>query len=152
MFNELKVNLEKLMPENILIFDISYVKEAGMNILRITIENTAGEIDLEQCVEVTHIVNEVIDATLDLQDEYYLEVSSKGAEEPIKTKEQLVNAIGAYIYVKTYANVDNRKEFLATLIDFKDDVLTLQYDDKSVLKTVAINYELVANCRYSVKF
>ena len=46
-----------------------------------------------------------------IEDEYMLEVSSPGAERPLKTKEAVAQSIGAYINVRTYKAIDNQKEF-----------------------------------------
>ena len=38
-----------------------------------------------------------------LDPSYYIEVSSPGAERPLKTKDDVLNAVGKYVYVETNA-------------------------------------------------
>ena len=81
-----------------------------------------------------------------------LEVSSPGAERPLKTKEAVAESIGAYINVKTYKAIDGQKEFEGHLIKFEEDILTLEVLVKTRKKVVEIPYDKAAKVRLAIKF
>ena len=73
-------------------------------------------------------------------------------ERPLKTKEQLEAAVGQYIHVGLYKALDKQKVFEGTLLQFEEDVLTLEYMDKTRKKEIEIPYSLVSKARLAVKF
>lgn len=67
---------EKVKEIGVTIDQIEYVKEGNINFLRITI--TRDEIvDVDTCVEVTKIINPILDEADIIKDSYILDVSSK---------------------------------------------------------------------------
>ena len=68
--------------------DIEYVKEKGQNYLRIYVDkDQPGGIDINEIADLSELVSEKLDS-LDpdpLPDPYVLELSSPGAERPIKS-------------------------------------------------------------------
>ena len=78
-------------------------------------------------------------------------MTSPGLERPLKTKEALEGAVGKYIHVNLYKAVEKQKVFEGTLVRFEEDVLTIEYMDKTRKKTVAIPYNLVSKARLAVK-
>lgn len=64
--NELGVNIESIV----------YEKESGNYFLRIVIDSEEG-IDLDKCVEVTRLINPMLDNAHIIEDGYTLEVWSK---------------------------------------------------------------------------
>ena len=78
-------------------------------------------------------------------------MTSPGLERPLKTKEALEGAVGKYIHVGLYKAVEKQKVFEGTLVRFEEDVLTIEYMDKTRKKTVAIPYNLVSKARLAVK-
>lgn len=55
---------------------IVYEKEANNYFLRIIIDNETG-IDIDKCVEVTNIINPLLDNSNIIEDSYILDISSK---------------------------------------------------------------------------
>jgi len=64
--NELGVNIDSIV----------YEKESGNYFLRIVIDSEEG-IDLDKCVEVTRLINPMLDDSHIIEDGYTLEVWSK---------------------------------------------------------------------------
>ena len=124
------------------LYDLSYEKKDS--ILHVTIDKP---MDLNEIEDLSKKVSIIMDKYDEDMDEYLLDVSSVGIERPIRSKEELVLAIGSYIYVKT-------KDFkvYGDLIDFKDDILILNTKDKNITKTLKINYDELKFVRYAVKF
>ena len=131
--------------------DIEYVKEGQNFFLRIYVDTPEG-IDIDQCAEVAEALSEKLDQHDFIEDEYMLEVSSPGAERPLKTKEAVSNAVGAYVNIKTYKATENQKEFEGTLTSFEDEVLTLEVLVKTRKKVIEIPYNQAAKIRLAIKF
>ena len=140
---KLKEDLKKDLDEiGYSLYDLSYEKKDS--ILHVTIDKS---MDLNEIEDLSKKVSLIMDKYDEDMDEYLLDVSSVGIERPIRSKEELVSAVGSYIYVKT-------KDFkvYGDLIDFKDDILTLNTKDKNITKTLKINYDELKFVRYAVKF
>jgi len=64
--NELGVNIDSIV----------YEKEGGNYFLRIVIDSDEG-IDIDKCVEVTNLINPLLDEVDIIEDSYILDISSK---------------------------------------------------------------------------
>ena len=58
------------------IYDIEYVKEGSNYFLRIVIDRDKP-IDIDTCVEVTNVINPLLDEANIIDDSYVLDISSK---------------------------------------------------------------------------
>lgn len=74
--------------------DIEYVSEKNEWYLRIFIEKNDGHLDMDTCVAVSEDISLKLDEEDIITNEYYLEVSSPGAEKPLKTLEKVQQSIG----------------------------------------------------------
>ena len=124
------------------LFDLSYEKKDS--ILHVTIDKP---MDLNEIEDLSKKVSLIMDKYDEDMEEYLLDVSSVGIERPICSKEELYEAIGSYIYIKT-----KDIKLYGDLIDFKDNILTLNIKDKNITKTLKINYDDLKFVRYAVKF
>ena len=58
----------------------------------------------------------------------YMEVSSPGADRPLKTERDFERAEGALVELKTYRAIDGAKEFRGTLVGLRDDEIVIADD------------------------
>jgi ribosome maturation factor RimP len=131
--------------------DIEYVKEGKNWFLRVYIDKPGG-IDITECGFVSEKLSEELDSLDPIKGNYFLEVSSPGAERPLKTKEDLINSINRNIYVTLYEPVDGDKAYEGILKNFENDMLTIEYKVKAKKKQVEIPYQKVAKARLAVMF
>ncbi|HEY8364922.1 MAG TPA: ribosome maturation factor RimP [Haloplasmataceae bacterium] len=131
--------------------DVEYVKERKLNILRYLIDSEKG-VDIDDCALISERISKALDKVDPIKEEYMLEICSPGIERPLKTREDIKNAINKYVNVKLYAPKDGQKEFEGDLIGFENDVLTISYKDKTSVKTIKINYNEISKIRLAVKF
>ena len=69
--------IKKPMEElGIIVHSVDYVTENNYNFLKITLDKVNG-IDLDTIVEVTNIINPIIDKQDLIKEEYILDISSK---------------------------------------------------------------------------
>lgn len=137
-----------------MLVDMEYVKEKGQNYLRIYVDRQPNGIDIDEIAALSELVSEKLDA-LDpdpLPDPYVLELSSPGAERPIKTKTDWEKALNDYIHVGLYQKIENKKMYEGTLKSYNDDEVVLEIKDKTRRKTLTVPRKLIANIRFAIEF
>nr|WP_197970066.1 ribosome maturation factor RimP [Mesobacillus harenae] len=141
-----------ILTENGLeLVDIEYAKEGRDWFLRVFIDKDNG-IDIEECGIVSERLSEKLDEMDPIPHNYFLEVSSPGAERPLKKEKDYHKAIGKNVFVKTYEPIDGEKAFEGTLTKFDGQVVTIDVKVKTRTKTVEIPLEKVASARLAVTF
>ncbi len=134
--------------------DIEYVKEKGQNYLRIYVDKEPNGIDIDEIADLSELVSEKLD-TLDpdpFPDPYILELSSPGAERPIKTENDWEKAQGEYVHLGLYQKIDGKKMYEGTLKSYNDDEVELEVKIKTRRKTVVVPRKLIANIRFAIEF
>lgn len=133
--------------------DIEYVKEGKNWFLRVFIDKTGG-IDINECALVSEKLGEKLD-TIDpdpIPQAYFLEVSSPGAERPLKKEEDYEQALGNYINVSFYQTVEGEKQFQGFLESFDKDELTLRVKIKTQEKIMTFERKNIAKARLAIQF
>ena len=118
--------------------------EKKEHILHVVID---AKMDMNQIEELSKKVSEIMDLYDGDMDEYMLDVSTVGIEKEIRSEDELKEAVGSYIYVKT-----KELKVYGDLESFDGNILTLKTKDKNITKTVKVNYSDVKYVRYAVKF
>ena len=131
--------------------DVEYVKEGPNWFLRVSIDKESG-VDIDECAAVSEKLSEKLDEVDPITENYFLEVSSPGAERPLKKDKDFERAIGKNVFVKTYEPIDNEKAFEGMLTSFDGTSLSVEIKIKTRKKTVVIPYEKVAKARLAVTF
>ncbi|MBM7094213.1 ribosome maturation factor RimP [Bacillus sp. H-16] len=129
--------------------EAEFVKEGKNYFLRVYIDSDKG-VDLDDCSAVSEKLSEALDKEDPIEEAYYLEVSSPGAERPLKKAEDVKKAIGKNVNVTTYAPIDGEKVFEGKLLDFDGERLTIQMVVKTRTRSVEVPYEKVAKARLAV--
>lgn len=137
---------------NLELIDIEFVKEGRNWFLRVYIDTKDGGIDIEQCALVSERLSVILDEKDPIEQNYYLEVSSPGAERPLKKEEDFENAVGKFIYVKTYEPVKDMKEMQGYLIAYTEEGLELEVRIKTRKINIFIEKEKVAKARLAIDF
>lgn len=150
-----KVNelVQPILDEhNFELFDTEFVKEGPSWYLRVYIDKEGG-ITLEDCVTVSDALSEALDKCDPdpIPQQYFLEVSSPGAERALRNEADYQKAVNDYIHVSLYQPVDGKKVYEGTLTKLSDDELSLDWLDKTRHKTVVIPRKLIAKARLAIK-
>lgn len=138
------------------LYDVEFVREGGSWYLRVYIDKDGG-ITLEDCANVSDALSEKLDSLPEdpIPQQYFLEVSSPGAERPLKKTRDYERAIGQYVHISLYAPLKGQhgqKVYEGTLESFDDDILTVSYLDKTRQKTIDLPRKQVAQARLAIKF
>jgi ribosome maturation factor RimP len=131
--------------------DVEYVKEGPNWFLRVYIDKDTG-VDIDECAVVSEKLSEKLDEVDPISENYFLEVSSPGAERPLKKDKDFEKAIGKNVYIKTYEPIEKEKTFEGVLTAFDGKTVTVEVKIKTRKKTIEIPYEKVAKARLAVSF
>lgn len=140
-----------LQEKNLELVDIEYIKEGTNWFLRVYIDKDGG-IDIAECGEVSEQLSEKLDKSDPIKGMYFLEVSSPGAERPLKTKNDFTNHVNRNVFIKLYEPINGEKEYEGILTAFSNDIATIEYKVKASKKEVEIPFEKIAKARLAVTF
>ena len=107
--------------------DTELVKEPSGKFLRIYVDKEGG-ITLNE-LESYH--RSLLKLTDDI-DYDYMEVSSPGADRPLKTPRDFEKALGKTVEVKLYKPQDGKKQFFGDLTGFENGVITIKIGEETL--------------------
>ena len=113
----LKLIEEPVRSIGISIWDVRLVKEGASWYLRIYIDKPGG-VTIDDCTEVSHLIDPILDEADPIDMTYYLEVCSPGIDRELKTEEHFKAFIGSKITVTLYKAVNGSKTVTGVLEDF----------------------------------
>ena len=96
------------------LWDVEYVKEAGVWYLRLYIDKEGG-VSINDCEAVSRPV----------EGSYTFEVSSAGADRALKKPEHFSACMGQEVEVKLYRAMEGRKEWVGVLAGYESGNVTL---------------------------
>lgn len=133
--------------------EVEFVKEGKSWFLRVFIDKEGG-IDIEECAFVSEKLSEKLDQMEPdpIPQAYFLEVSSPGAERPLKKEQDYQNALGQYIHVSLYQNIDGEKQYEGFLKELSDTELTLTVKIKTRTKDITFARSNIAKARLAIEF
>ncbi len=131
--------------------DVEFVKEGRDYFLRVYIDKETG-VDIEDCGIVSEKLSEKLDEVDPIPQNYFLEVSSPGAERPLKKDKDFEKAIGKNVFIKTYEPIDGEKAFEGILTQFDGETVLVEVKIKTRKKSIVIPYEKIANARLAITF
>lgn len=134
---------------NFELVDIEFTKEGKDHFLRVSIDKPGG-VDLNDCTIASEKISEVMDEEDPIAQAYYLDVSSPGAERPIKKEQDFQNAVDQPIYVSLYAPIEGEKEWLGILEAVEKDTITMQVKEKAKKRSIEIPRDKIAKARHAV--
>ena len=103
------------------------------NEITVTMEKTAGDVDMDDCVAVNNVVLDAFDR--DVED-YALTVTSAGLDQPFKVPAQYAKAIGSKVVVM----LKGGKKITAVLRNVDADGVTVNEDTYPFDEIVSVKY------------
>lgn len=152
MSKQIKSIVEELVQpilgqEQFELVDIEYVKEGKNWFLRVFIDKEGG-IDIEDCGKVSEALSALLDQKDPISEAYFLEVSSPGAERPLKKIEDYHKAVHKNVFVVTAEAIGGTKEFEGQLLSFDGEELVID----SGKKKVVLPFQKVESARLAIAF
>lgn len=142
-----------LDEQNFELVEVEFVKEGKSWFLRVFIDKDGG-IDIEECAWVSEKLSEKLDSADPdpILQAYFLEVSSPGAERPLKKEEDYQKALGEYIHVSFYQPVEGEKQYEGFLQSVDAEQLILKIRIKTREKELVIDRKNIAKARLAIQF
>lgn len=109
------------------LWDVKFVKEGASWYLRIFIDKDEG-ICIDDCTEVSHLVDPIIDEADPINVSYFLEVCSPGLERELSEEWHFEKYIGAPVKIKLIRPKDGKREFDGKLLSYDGGVKILADD------------------------
>jgi ribosome maturation factor RimP len=140
--------VQPLLDErNFELWDVEYVKEGQDYFLRIFIDKPGG-ITIDDCVDISRAMNEILDREDYISDPYTFEVSSPGLGRQIKNDRQMEKSIGEDVEIRTYKAIDKQKQFEGVLVKFDKDTVTIRIDEEER----SFSRKDISTIRYALDF
>ena len=125
---------EKVESMGYILWDVEYAKEGVDWNLTIFIDKKDAEVGIDDCVEVHHAVDPIIDEADPIKDFYYLQISTAGIARDLKRPEHFERYIGCEIDIRFFAptELDGKKlkSVRATLEKYENKIITINYEGK----------------------
>ena len=116
------------------LWDVEYVKEAGVWYLRLYIDK-AGGVSINDCEAVSRAVSDKLDEVDPIEGSYTFEVSSAGSDRALKKPEHFAAFLGSEVEVKLYRPDAGRKDWVGNLVSHENGDVTIHTPagDKTLL-------------------
>ena len=150
-FKTLETNInEKVKELGYELVSVTHRVEKGTQFLSVVVDRVAP-IDMEAIVDLSHKLNEYLDELNPIDNPYTLDISSLGAEKPLKI-ESLNDYVDSFVHVHIVNPIEGINIFEGDLVAVKDDTITLSYRVKTRTKTVDITKSNISKIRLAIKF
>jgi len=137
---------------NLELVEVEFVKEGRDWFLRVYIDTPEGSIDIEQCAQVSELLSLKLDESDPIEQNYFLEVSSPGAERPLKKEADFEKAIGQFVHIKSYEAINGMKVFEGYLKSYSDAGIELDVKIKTRKIKIVIDKDKIALARLAIDF
>lgn len=142
-----------LEEQNFELVEVEFVKEGKSWFLRVFIDKEGG-IDIEECAYVSEKLSDKLDACDPdpIPQAYFLEVSSPGAERPLKKESDYQKSVGEFIHISLYQAIDGEKQYEGFLQTLDEEQLTLKIRIKTREKEISFARKNIAKARLAIQF
>ena len=149
--NQLKEQIqEKLLTKGYELVSLSFRNEKGSSTLSLVVDRVEP-IDMDAITEISRYLNEVLDVIDPFENPYTLDISSLGAEKPLKI-ENLNSYLNNYVHVHMINPIKGENIYEGTLTKVDNDSITLSYKNKTRVLTVDIEKSNISKIRLAIKF
>lgn len=112
---------ETVESQGVTLWDVRFLKEGASWYLRVFIDKPEG-IGIEDCTNVSHAIDPIIDEADPIDVSYFLEVCSPGTERELTRQSHFEACLGKKVTIKLYKAIDGVKELTGTLKSAADTV------------------------------
>ncbi len=131
--------------ENMELVHVESIHGDGSRIIRLYIDKEGG-VTLDNCIDISRQMGDLLDVALEGDDPYRLEVSSPGVDRPLSRKQDFDRFAGKKVRIKIDKPVNGQANFTGILKGTKDEDVEIMTGDK----TVAIAFDAITKARLVV--
>ena len=136
----------KLNEQGYELYSLSFANET----LNIVVDREQ-EIDMEAIVNLTNVLNAYLDELNPFEKAYTLDISSLGAEKPLKV-EKLGAYVGKFVHVHLINPIKGENIYEGDLTNVNESSIVLTYKNKTRSITVEIDKANISKIRLAIKF
>ena len=126
------------------------IREKGGLTLRIVVDRV-DPISLDDIIKVSDLINPILDEKDPIKEAYTLDISSLGAEKPIKL-DKLQDYVGHYVNLHLSNPYKGLNTLEGDILSVGDETLTLEIRDKARKKSVELRLKEIDKARLAIKF
>ncbi len=134
-----------IVHEGMELVNVEFTTGPGGNILRLTIDKPGG-VTLDDCVDISRTVSDILDVHDPIPASYNLEVSSPGINRPLVRPADFERFSGEKVFVKTEVPFRSRRRFKGILRGRQDDAAIVETSEE----TYAIPFEIITKARLDI--
>ena len=113
---------ETVKNQGATLWDVKFLKEGANWYLRVFIDKPEG-INIDDCTNVSHAIDPVIDEADPIDKAYFLEVCSCGIERELTKPWHFEVVKGQKVKVRLYKAIDGKKEFSGILTEVGEKIV-----------------------------
>lgn len=140
-----------LHNEGYILYELSYVKEAGDNVLHVYVDKEDQVIDLEEIVRLSEVISVALDKASLIDENYMLDVASAGAEKRIDVS-KLERYLHRYVNLHLIHPLDGENILEGEIVEVSETTITLSYRVKTREKKVNLERANIDKARLAIKF
>lgn len=115
----------------LILWDVTFEKEGANYYLRVFIDKEEG-VGIEDCVNMSHALDDPLDEADFISVSYNLQVSSPGVERKLTRDFHFDYAMGEKVILKLIRPYEGQREFKGVLVDYSEDGdVTVAVDDET---------------------
>ena len=137
---------KKINEEGYELVSLSFTSET----LSLVVDRTK-DIDMDAIVSLSNVLNSYLDELNPFEKAYTLDISSLGAEKPLKV-ERLNDYVGRYVHVHLINPIKGENIYEGDLTNVSNETITITYRNKTRSIPVEINKENISKIRLAIKF
>ena len=126
-------------------------RREGKDIILEVIVDRVSPINMDDILNVTNEINTLLDEKDPIEEAYVLDISSLGAEKPLKVG-NLKDYIGSYIHLHMINPVDGYNIIEGELESVDENTLSLSYRVKTRVKHLSCELKNIYKIRLAIKF
>ncbi|MGL5043251.1 MAG: ribosome maturation factor RimP [Culicoidibacterales bacterium] len=141
-----------VVPLSVQIADVSWQQMGKDKVLQVAINHPDG-VDIDLCVVVTNMIETIVDSYMVEEENFFLEVTSLGAEQPFATFEELHGSLETWVHVAFNNEIDGLVSLdgSLTLVNDADKSIEITYKDRTRTKRIIVFYDNIRIIRRAVK-
>ena len=128
--------------EGLELVHVEYQREPGGVTLRLYVDKPGG-VTLDDCVDISRQLEDILDVHTKDAPPYRLEVSSPGIDRPVGKLEDFTRFQGHRARIRMVNPVNGRKNFAGVLGGVVDEMIQIQLDNE----TVSLNFNDISRAR-----
>lgn len=133
------------------LYDLKWVQDGKMRILQVSVMYPDGSMDIDTCAAISEGISSLLDESDLISHEYFLEVCSPGAERELRNEQEILAAVGEYVFVKLKDPKAGMDCVKGTLLRADAQLVEIEYMAKAVRRKIQIDSGNIALIRLSVK-